>query len=135
MNYFFHVINRKYSETHIRKWSEEHFPPIDTASDNADMEKHLRNVLIEGSTFFDKYPTAANRTLHKLKPINRYRRYFTNRSKAEYLGFENFHYLCDSGGSKYTNEYQFATLLCDYVSDEVVGKSVKLLRQYGLQVF
>jgi hypothetical protein len=127
--------NRKYTEEHIREWSEEHFPLVDTASDNADMETHLRNVLIEGSTYFDKYPIAANRTLHKLKPINRYRRYFTNRSKAEYLGFENFHYLCDSGGSKYTNEYQFATLLCDYVSDEVVGKSVKLLKQYGLQVF
>jgi len=127
--------NRKYTEEQIREWSKEHFPPIDNASDNADMEKHLRNVLIEGSTYFDKYPTAANRTLHKLKPINRYRRYFTNRSKAEYLGFENFHYLCDSGGSKFTNEYQFATLLCDYVSDEVVGKSVKLLKQYGLQVF
>jgi hypothetical protein len=133
--YIFIMSNRKYTEEHIREWSEEHFPLVDTASDNADMEKHLRNVLIEGSTYFDKYPTAANRTLHKLKPINRYRRYFTNRSKAEYLGFENFHYLCDSGGSKFTNEYQFATLLCDYVSDEVVGKSVKLLKQYGLQVF
>ena len=63
--------NRKYTEEHIREWSEEHFPLVDTASDNADMETHLRNVLIEGSTYFDKYPIAANRTLHKLKPINR----------------------------------------------------------------
>ena len=77
----------------------------------------------------------ANKTLHVLKPLNKFRRYFTNRSKAELLGFENFHYLCENGGSRYTNEYQFATALNDFVSDEVVGKSVKLLKAYGLKVF
>ena len=53
----------------------------------------------------------------------------------ELLGFENFHYLCENGGSRYTNEYQFDTVLSDFVSDAVVGKSVKLLKQYGLKVF
>ena len=53
----------------------------------------------------------------------------------ELLGFENFHYLCENGGSRYTNEYQYATVLSDFVSDEVVGKSVKLLKAYGLKVF
>ena len=70
-----------------------------------------------------------------LKPLKKHRRYFTNRSKAELLGFENFHYLCDNGDSRYINEYQFATVLSDFVSDEVVGKSVKLQKAYGLKVF
>ena len=95
----------------------------------------LRDAIIEGSTYFDKYQIQANRTLHLLKSQNKYRRYFTNRSKVELLGFENFHYLCENGGSRYTNEYQFATVLSDFVSDEVVGKSVKLLKAYGLKVF
>ena len=43
--------------------------------------------------------------------------------------------LCNDDGSKYTNEYQYATVLSDKVSDEVVGKSVKLLKAYGLKVF
>jgi hypothetical protein len=76
----------------------------------------LRDAIIEGSTYFDKYQIQANRTLHLLKSQNKYRRYFTNRSKAELLGFENFHYLCENGGSRYTNEYQFATVLRDFVS-------------------
>ena len=99
------------------------------------MERNLRDAIIEGSTYFDKYPIQENRTLHSLKSLNKYRRYFTNRSKAELLGFENFHYLCENGGSRYTNEYQYATVLSDFVSDEVVGKSVKLLKAYGLKVF
>ena len=82
-----------------------------------------------------KYQTSTNRTLHKLASINKYRRYFTNRAKVEYLGFENFYYLCENSGSRYTNEYQFATALSNFVSDAVVGKSVKLLKQYGLKVF
>ena len=93
------------------------------------------DAIIEGSTYFDKYPIQANRTLHLLKSQNKYRRYFTNRGKVELLGFENFHYLCENGGSRYTNEYQYATVLSDFVSDEVVGKSVKLLKAYGLNVF
>ena len=36
---------------------------------------------------------------------------------------------------RHINEYQFATVLSDFVSDEVVGKSVKLLKAYGLKVF
>ena len=51
------------------------------------------------------------------------------------LGFESFHYFCENGESTYTNEHQFATALSEFVSDEVVGKSVKLLKAYGLKVF
>jgi hypothetical protein len=124
--------NRKYTSDHLKAWCLAHFPSVDTASDDVELERHLRNAIIEGSGYFDRYPTAANRTLHKLKPINKYRRYFTNRASVEKLGFVNFHYLCDNDGSRYTNEYQYATVLSDFVSDAVVGKSVKLLKQYGL---
>ena len=48
---------------------------------------------------------------------------------------ENINFLYVNVGSKYTNEYQFATVLSDLVGDAVVGKSVKLLREYGLKVF
>ena len=126
--------NRKYSEEHLKEWCLAHFPNVDEASDDVELERNLRDAIIEGSTYFDKYPIQANRTLHSLKSQNKYRRYFTNRSKAELLGFENFHYLCENGGSRYTNEYQFATVLSDFVSDEVVGKSVKLLKYYDLKV-
>ena len=127
--------NRKYSEEHLKEWCLAHFPNVDEASDDFELERNLRDAIIEGSTYFDKYPTMANKTLHVLLPLNKYRRYFTNRSKVELLGFENFHYLCENGGSRYTNEYQYATVLSDFVSDEVVGKSVKLLKAYGLKVF
>ena len=129
------MANRKYTAEHLKEWCLAHFPSVDEASDDVELERNLRNAIIEGSTYFDKYPTQANRTLHKLASIKKYRRYFTNRSKAELLGFENFHYLCENGGSRYTNEYQFATVLSDFVSDEVVGKSFKLLKAYGLKVF
>jgi hypothetical protein len=91
-------------------------------------------MIIEGSTYFDRLPVAANRTLHKLKPKDKYVRYFTNRARIENLGFENFHYLCSKGGSKYTNEYQYATILIALVSDEVAGKSMKLLSQYDIGI-
>ena len=127
--------NRKYTAEHLKEWCLAHFPNVDEASDDVELENNLRNAIIEGSMYFDKYPTSTNRTLHKLASINKYRRYFTNRAKVEYLGFENFHYLCENTGSRYTNEYQYATVLSDFVSDEVVGKSVKLLKAYGLKVF
>ena len=120
--------NRKYTEEHLKEWSEEHFPQVDNTSDDVELEKKLRRVLIEGSAYFDKYPTPTNRTLHNLLPQNKYRRYFTNRAKIVFLGYENFHYLCENGGSKYTNEYQYVTLLSDFVSDEVVEESKRLLR-------
>lgn len=129
------MTDRKYSKEHLKEWCLEHFPQVDKSSDDVMLEEHLKLAIIGGSLYFDRYPTSANRTLHSIKPKNRYVRYFTNRAKADYLGFENFHMLCNDDGSKYTNEYQYATVLSDKVSDEVVGKSVKLLKIYGLKVF
>jgi len=119
--------NRKYTEEHLKEWSEEHFPQVDNTSDDVELEKKLRTVLIEGSAYFDKYPISTNKTLHKLLPKNKYKRYFANRAKIEFLGYENFHYLCENGGSKYTNEYIFTTLLREHVSEAIITESEKLL--------
>ena len=121
---------RKYSKTHIREWCETHFPQVDKTSDNVVLEQRLRKKVIEGSTFFDKYPISTNRTLHCLRPKNKYVRYFTNRAKVEHLGFENFYFLCLNGGCKYTNEYQYATVLSDFVHNDVFTESQRLLKKY-----
>jgi hypothetical protein len=118
---------RKYTERQIVEWCIEHFPPINSDSENVELESKLRDVLIGGSLFFDKYPISTNRTLHNLKPENRYRRYFTNRAELDSLGFENFEYLCACGGRRYTNEFIYTTLLREYVDDAVVSASTQLL--------
>jgi len=35
--------------------------------------------------------------------------------------------LCENGGSKYTNEYIFTTLLREHVSEAIITESEKLL--------
>jgi hypothetical protein len=118
---------RKYSEEHIKEWCYAHYPTIDSASDDVVLEETLKQVLIDGSCLFDKYPIQTNRTLHKLRSVNRYTRHFTNRAKIELLGFDNFKYLCSIGGSKYTNEYIFTTLLRQHVSEAIIAECEKLL--------
>lgn len=122
---------RKYSEEHIKEWCYAHYPSIDSASDDVVLEEKLKQVLIDGSRLFDKYPIQTNRTLHKLRSVNRYTRYFTNRAKIELLGFDNFKFLCSIGGSKYTNEYIFTTLLRQHVSEAIIAESEKLLTTYA----
>ncbi|MDA7712493.1 hypothetical protein N8828_00640 [bacterium] len=121
---------RKYSEEHIKEWCNAHYPSIDSASDDVELEEKLKQVLIEGSCLFDKYPTQTNRTLHNLRSVNRYTRYFTNRAKVESLGYDNFKFLCSIGGSRYTNEYIYTTLLRKHVSEAIIAESEKLLSTY-----
>ena len=92
--------NRKYTAEHWKEWCLVQFPNVDEASDDIELENNLRNAIIEGSIYFDKYPIGTNCTLHKLASINKHKRYFTNRAKTEHSGFENFHYLCENSGSK-----------------------------------
>ena len=122
---------RKYSENHIKEWCEAHYPQVDSSSDDSVLENKLRQLIIEGSALFDKYPLQANRTLHNLRSVNRYTRYFTNRAKLKLLGFDNFKHLCSIGGGKYTNEYIFTTLLRKHVNEAVVTASQKLLDTYA----
>lgn len=122
---------RKYSEEHIKEWCLAHYPSIDSASDDVVLEEKLKQVLIDGSCLFDKYPIQTNRTLHKLRSVNRYTRYFTNRAKIELLGFDNFKFLCSIGGSEYTNEYVFTSLLSKHVNEAIIAESEKLLATYA----
>lgn len=122
---------RKYSTEHISEWCEAHYPKVDSASDDVKLEQMLRQAIIKGSTAFDKYPTSTNRTLHVLRSVNRYTRYFTNRAKVELLGFDNFKYLCSVGASDCTNEYIYTTLLRNHVSEDVIAASNKLLATYA----
>jgi hypothetical protein len=121
---------RKYSKEHIADWCKSHYPQVDSASDDVELENKLRRAIIKGSTLFDKYPTSTNRTLHNLRSVDRYTRYFTNRAKTDLLGFDNFKYLCSCDGSEYTNEYIYTTLLRNHVSEEVVKASQKLLKSF-----
>ena len=124
--------NRRYSEELIRDWCREHFPDVEQTSADIVLEGQLKDILVEGSTYFDRYPVPANRTLHNLKPKDRYTRYFLNRASVDSIGFENFHYLCNNGGGRYTNEYQYATVLRKLVDEEVFVRSVELLNKYEI---
>ena len=111
-------------------WADKHFPPVDEAADDFELEQKLRTVCMKGARYIEKYATSTNRTLHTLKPPNKYVRYFTNRANLESIGGEKFELIAGNGGVEYTNEYQFSTLLKDQVDEEVVKKSIELVLQY-----
>ena len=46
--------NRKYSEEDLKEWCLAHFPNVDEASGDVELERNLRDAIIEGSTYFDK---------------------------------------------------------------------------------
>ena len=41
--------NKKYSAEHLKEWCLAHFPNVDEASDDVELEHNLRNAIIEGS--------------------------------------------------------------------------------------
>jgi len=111
-------------------WADEHFPPVDEAADDVELEQKLRTVCMKGARYIDRLAVSTNKTLHKLNPPNKYVRYFTNRAKLDMVGGEKFEMIASSGGVEYTNEYQFATLLKGHVDKEVVKKSVELVLRF-----
>ena len=111
-------------------WADEHFPPVDEAADDVELEQKLRTVCMKGARYIDGLAISTNKTLHVLKPPNKYVRYFTNRADLEKIGGEKFELIASNGGVEYTNEYQYATLLKGHVDKEVVKRSVELVRQY-----
>ena len=111
-------------------WADEHFLPVDEAADDAELEQRLRTVCVKGARYINRLATSTNKTMHSIKPPNRYLRYFMNRAKLDMVGGEKFEMIARSGGVEYTNEYQFATLLKDRVDEEVVKKSIELVLQY-----
>lgn len=70
-------------------WAEQHFPQVSALSDDVQLERYLRACCVLGSAFNPSYPVSTNKTFHRLKEVNRFRRYFTNRAKLDKVGGEN----------------------------------------------
>jgi len=111
-------------------WADEKFPLVDEAADDVELEQKLRTACIKGARFVDQLANGTQRILNRLNPPNKYVRYFTNRANLESIGGKKFELIASNGGVEYTDEYQYATLLRDQVDEEVVKKSVELVRRF-----
>lgn len=111
-------------------WAEVHFPQVSTTSDDVQLERYLRACCVLCSAFNPTYPISANKTFHRLKEANRYRRYFTNRAKLDKVGGDKFMSMAEGGGVYYTNEYMFSTVLRAYVKVAVAEACDKLVESY-----
>lgn len=111
-------------------WAEVHFPQVTVASDDVQLERYLRACCVLGSAFNSSYPVGTNKTFHRLKETNRYRRYFTNRAKLDKIGGDKFVNMSERGGVYYTNEYMFSTILRTYVKAAVAEACDKLVEPY-----
>jgi hypothetical protein len=120
------------------QWAEEHFPlPTNEASD-VGLELFLRDRCVKGSGFFDKAATAVNRQFYLIlsRTSDIYLTYFMQGAKLEKLEkpADNFRVLCEQGGYRYTNEYQYCTVLRSRVEAEVVTRSRELLALFNIDV-
>ena len=120
------------------QWAEEHFPlPTNEASD-VGLELFLRDRCVKGSGYFDKAATATNwqLSLIKSRTYDLYTEYFLRGAKLEKLEkpADNFRVLCEQGGYRYTNEYQYCTVLRSRVEAEVVTRSKELLALFNIDV-
>ncbi len=119
-------------------WAEEHFPMPGEESDDLGLELYLRDRCVQGSGYFSKLPNGANLSFSRVnrKTPNIYSQYFLNTAKLEDLRdiAPNFRILATSGGYKYTNEYQYCTVLRDQVAPEVVERARELLAEFNIEV-
>jgi hypothetical protein len=120
------------------QWAEEHFPlPANEASD-VGLELFLRDRCVKGSGYFDKAATAVNRQFYLIqsRTSDIYLTYFMQGAKLEKLEkpADNFRVLCEQGGYRYTNEYQYCTVLRSRVDGEVVTRSRELLALFNIDV-
>lgn len=119
-------------------WAEDHFPlPTSEASDLG-LELFLRDRCVKGSGYFDKAATATNWQLSLIKSrnVDLYTEYFLRGAKIEKLEkpADNFRVLCEQGGYRFTNEYQYCTVLRSRVEAEVVTRSRELLAIFNIEV-
>ena len=119
-------------------WAEEHFPMPGEESDDIGLELYLRDRCIQGSGYFSKLPNGVNLSFSRVnrRTPNIYSQYFLNAAKLEDLQdiAPNFRILATSGGYKYTNEYQYCTVLRDQVAPEVVERARELLAEFNIEV-
>jgi hypothetical protein len=119
-------------------WAEEHFPLPTSESSDVGLELFLRDRCVKGSGYFDKAATAVNRQFYLIqsRSADIYLTYFMQGAKLEKLekSADNFRVLCELGGYRYTNEYQYCTVLRSRVEAEVVERSRELLALFNIEV-
>lgn len=122
----------------LEAWADTFFPiPTYKATDRG-LELYLRDRCVRGSGFFPKRAASTNKRLHMIaaSTADIYSAYFLQSAKLKNLESiaENFRVLCTSGGYKYTNEYQYCTVLRDQVDPAVVERARELLAEFNIQV-
>jgi hypothetical protein len=119
-------------------WAQDHFPMPTAESDDIGLELYLRDRCIQGSGYFAKLPTGVNLSFSRVKrkTPNIYSQYFLNGAQLENLQniAPNFRVLATSGGYRYTNEYQYCTVLRDQVDPAVVERARELLAEFNIKV-
>lgn len=119
-------------------WAQDHFPMPTTESDDIGLELYLRDRCIQGSGYFEKLPNGVNLSFSRIKKHtpNIYTQYFLTGAKLENLQdiAPNFRCLATSGGYKYSNEYQYCTVLRDQVDPTVVERARELLAEFNIEV-
>ncbi len=122
----------------LENWADTFFPvPTYKATDHG-LELFLRERCVRGSGFFSERATSTNRRLQMLAGTTDdvYTQYFLQGASLKNLETvaENFRVLCTSGGYKFTNEYQYCTVLRDQVDPEVVERARALLAEFNIEV-
>lgn len=123
----------------LEAWADTFFPiPTYKAADRG-LELFLRDRCVRASGYFT---SRAQPTLRRLSIIasstdDIYTGYFLQGATLERLRdiAPNFEVLCSApNGYKYTNEFQYCTVLRDRVDLAVVERSRELLAKFGAEV-
>ena len=123
----------------LEAWADTFFPiPTYKAADRG-LELFLRDRCVRGSGYFTDRAKSTNRQLSLIaaRTDDIYTQYFLQGARLERLQdiAPNFEVLCSApGGYKYTNEYQYCTVLRDRVDPAVVERSRELLAKFGVEV-
>jgi len=119
-----------YTESQKQEWADAHFPSVNKKADDVELEQYLRDVCLNGARHIDKLANGTRISLTRIKKPSRYLTYFLNGAKLDRLGKEAFVQIASRGGIEYTNEYQYATVLSDYIDTDVLKESVALIKKY-----
>ena len=122
----------------LEAWADTYFPVPTYKAADLGLEIYLRERCVRGSGFFKDRATSTNRRLHMLagNTDDVYTQYFLQSASLKNLETiaENFRVLCTLGGYKYTNEYQYCTVLRDQVDPAVVEQARELLAEFNIEV-
>jgi len=122
----------------LEAWADTFFPMPTYKASDLGLELFLRERCVRGSGFFKDRAISTNQRLNMLaaKTDDIYSEYFLQSAKLKNLETvaENFRVLCTSGGYKYTNEYQYCTVLRDQVDLAVIERARELLAEFNIEV-